>query len=63
MKACRTDPEVRCGTTSDQRIKVTLGITGLSSLRDAIDGLVWHLDVGSSLPGAESGPKGWTVRP
>ena len=24
---------------------------------------VWHLDVGSSHPGAEGGPKGWAVRP
>ena len=24
---------------------------------------VWHLDVGSSHPGAEVGPKGWAVRP
>ena len=28
-----------------------------------IDGVVWHLDVGSSHPGAEVGPKGWAVRP
>ena len=28
-----------------------------------IDGGVWHLDVGSSHPGAEAGPKGWAVRP
>jgi hypothetical protein len=26
-------------------------------------GAVWHLDVGSSHPGAEEGPKGWSVRP
>ena len=25
--------------------------------------MVWHLDVGSSHPGAEEGPKGWAVRP
>ena len=24
---------------------------------------VWHIDVGSSHPGAEGGPKGWAVRP
>ncbi|EEX74321.1 hypothetical protein GCWU000323_01762, partial [Leptotrichia hofstadii F0254] len=23
----------------------------------------WHLDVGSSHPGAGEGPKGWAVRP
>ena len=28
-----------------------------------IDGEVWHLDVGSSHPGAVIGPKGWAVRP
>ncbi|EHI55791.1 hypothetical protein HMPREF9333_01138, partial [Johnsonella ignava ATCC 51276] len=28
-----------------------------------IDGVVWHLDVGSSHPGAVAGPKGWAVRP
>ena len=27
-----------------------------------IDGRVWHLDVGSSHPGAEEGPKGLAVR-
>ena len=25
--------------------------------------MVWHLDVGSSHPGAGVGPKGWAVRP
>ena len=25
--------------------------------------MVWHLDVGSSHPGAGEGPKGWAVRP
>ncbi|KAF1856003.1 hypothetical protein Lal_00001513 [Lupinus albus] len=27
-----------------------------------IDGVVWHLDVGSSHPGAGAGPKGLAVR-
>ncbi|CAA9405355.1 MAG: hypothetical protein AVDCRST_MAG15-1275, partial [uncultured Rubellimicrobium sp.] len=27
-----------------------------------IDGSVWHLDVGSSHPGAGAGPKGMAVR-
>src|SRR5665811_299478 len=31
--------------------------------RAHIDGEVWHLDVGSSHPGAGEGPKGWAVRP
>ena len=51
------------GKAITQRIKTTLGITGLSPPRVHIDGEVWHLDVGSSHPGAEVGPKGWAVRP
>jgi len=31
-------------------------------LRVLIDGTAWHLDVGSSLPGAEAGSKGTAVR-
>ncbi len=46
-----------------QRIKATLGITGLSRPSVHSDGVVWHLDVGSSHPGAGEGPKGWAVRP
>ena len=46
----------------DQRIKVTLGITGWYRLRVQIDGGVRHLDVGSSYPGAGEGPKGMAVR-
>src|SRR5438046_1920819 len=46
-----------------QRTKGTPGITGLSFPRVHIDGRVWHLDVGSSHPGAGVGPKGWAVRP
>ena len=49
-----------CGGSS---IKATLGITGLSLPRVHIDGVVWHLDVGSSHPGAGAGSKGWAVRP
>ena len=41
-----------CGSVVDQRIKGTPGITGLSCPRVHIDGKVWHLDVGSSHPGA-----------
>ena len=58
-----SDPVVLCGKAIAQRIKATLGITGLSLPRVHIDGVVWHLDVGSSHPGAEVGPKGWAVRP
>jgi len=45
-----------------QRIKVTLGITGLSISRVHIDRLVWHLDVDSSHPGCVVAPKGSAVR-
>ena len=58
-----SDPVVPSGRAIAQRIKATLGITGLSLPRVHIDGVVWHLDVGSSHPGAEVGPKGWAVRP
>ncbi len=54
------------GIAIAQRIKATPpgGITGLSLPRVHIDGVVWHLDVGSSHPGgAVFGPKGWAVRP
>ena len=62
-KVGHSDPTARCGMAVAQRIKVTPGITGLSGPRVHIDGPVWHLDVGSSHPGAEVGPKGWAVRP
>ena len=58
-----SDPAVASGSAVAQRIKATLGITGLSPPRVHIDGEVWHLDVGSSHPGAVVGPKGWAVRP
>ncbi|MDI3548030.1 MAG: hypothetical protein PWR10_1682 [Halanaerobiales bacterium] len=58
-----SDPAVLDGKAVAQRIKVTPGITGLSPPRVHIDGEVWHLDVGSSHPGAEAGSKGWAVRP
>ena len=62
-KVGRSDPTVPCGRAVDQRTKATPGITGLSCPRVHIDGKVWHLDVGSSHPGAGVGPKGWAVRP
>ena len=58
-----SDPVVLSGKAIAQRIKATLGITGLSLPRVHIDGVVWHLDVGSSHPGAVAGSKGWAVRP
>src|SRR5881398_3843018 len=53
-----SDPVVPHGRAIAQRIKATPGITGLSPPRVHIDGEVWHLDVGSSHPGAVVGPKG-----
>ena len=58
-----SDPVVIRGNAIAQRIKATLGITGLSPPRVHTDGAVWHLDVGSSHPGAEVRSKGWAVRP
>ena len=57
-----SDPAVPNGRAVAQRIKGTPGITGLSPPRVHIDGAVWHLDVGSSHPGAGAGPKGLAVR-
>ncbi|KAK9081072.1 hypothetical protein Scep_031067 [Stephania cephalantha] len=57
-----SDPTVPSGRAVAQRIKVTLGITGFFP-RVHIDGKVWHLDVGSSPPGAVVCSKGWAVRP
>src|ERR671910_2868999 len=62
-KAGLSDPAVASGSAVAQRIKGTPGITGLSGPRVHIDGPVWHLDVGSSHPGAGVRPKGWAVRP
>jgi hypothetical protein len=61
-KVGRSDPVVPRGRAIAQRIKGTLGITGLSRPRVHIDGAVWHLDVGLSHPGAGEGPKGPAVR-
>ncbi len=57
-----SDPVAPYGRAIAQRIKGTPGITGLSPPRVHIDGEVWHLDVGSSHPGAGEGPKGMAVR-
>src|SRR3954453_16426773 len=62
-KAGHSDPAVTSGSAVAQRIKGTPGITGLSFPRVHIDGRVWHLDFGSSHPGAGVGPKGWGVPP
>src|SRR5258705_4391486 len=57
-----SDPVVLYGRAIAQRIKGTPGITGLFLPRVHIDGGVWHLDVGSSHPGAVAGPKDMAVR-
>jgi len=57
-KAGPSDPLVVRGHAKAYRIKATLGITGLSCPSVHSDGKVWHLDVGSSHPGAGLGPKG-----
>ena len=62
-KVGSSDPAIPCGRVVAQRIKGTPGITGLSLPSVHSGGAVWHLDVGSSHPGAEGGPKGWAVRP
>ena len=61
-KVGHSDPVAPYGRAIAQRIKGTPGITGLSRPRVHIDDVVWHLDVGSSHPGAEIGPKGLAVR-
>ena len=61
-KAGPSDPAVSSGIAVAQRIKATPGITGLFPPRVHIDEEVWHLDVGSSHPGAGAGPKGLAVR-
>ena len=58
-----SDLPVQHGMAGTQRIKATLGITGLSRPSVHSDDAVWHLDVGSSHPGAGEGSKGWAVRP
>jgi len=56
------DPVVHYGMAIAQRIKVTLGITGLLFSRVHIDRIVWHLDVDSSYPGVVGDSKGSAVR-
>ena len=61
-KVGHSDPAILYGRVVAQRIKGTPGITGLFCPIVHIDGKVWHLDVGSSHPGAGAGPKGSAVR-
>ena len=58
-----SDPADVYGNAVDQQIKSTPGLTATSPPRADIDGVFWHLDVGSSHPGAGEGPKVWSVRP
>ena len=58
-----SDPVVPSGRAIAQRIKATPGITGLSPPRVHIDGEVWHLDVGSSHPGAWRRSQGFGCPP
>ena len=58
-----SDPAAPYGRAVAQRIKGTPGITGLSPPRVHIDGEVWHLDVGSSHPGAEVRSQGFGCSP
>ena len=57
-----SDPVIPNGRVIAHQIKGTPGITGLSRPSAHSDGAVWHLDVGSSHPGAGAGPKGMAVR-
>ena len=57
-----SDPVVPCGRAIAHQIKGTPGITGLSPPSVHSGEAVWHLDVGSSHPGAVGGPKGSAVR-
>ena len=63
MKAGLSDPAVsewKGRRSTDKRYS---GDNRLISPSVHSGGEVWHLDVGSSQPGAEVGPKGWAVRP
>ena len=62
MKAGPSDPVVPNGRAIAHRTKGTPGITGLSLPSVHRGEAVWHLDVGSSHPGAECGTKGLAVR-
>lgn len=61
-KVGHSDPVFSPTINIAHKIKGTLGITGLPLFRVPIDGVIWHLDVGLSHPGAESGSKGLAVR-
>ena len=58
-----SDPVVLSGNAHRSTDKSYPGDNRLITPKSRIDGVVWHLDVGSSHPGAVVGPKGWAVRP
>ena len=60
-KAGHSDPVVLYGKAIDQHKRYS-GDNRLITPKSSHDGVVWHLDVGSSHPGAEVGPKGMAVR-
>ena len=61
-KAGLSDPVIPYGRVIAHQIKGTPGITGLSLPSVHSGEAVWHLDVGSSHPGAVNGSKGSAVR-
>lgn len=56
------DPRIQNGMVREQRIKATLGITGLFRVRDPIDHEVCHLDIDSTYPPGVKDWKGLAVR-
>lgn len=62
MKVYYSEPIIFKGIIIEQRIKGTLGITGLYFFKVLIDKSVWHLDVDLSYPGVGGDAKGLTVR-
>ena len=55
--------DIKINMCKPKKANVITKWTVLSSPRVPIDGIVWHLDVGLSYPGAVVRPKGWAVRP
>ena len=62
MKVGVSDPAVLDGKAVAQQISAYSGDNRLIFPERPYGGEVWHLDVGSSHPGAGEGPKGLAVR-
>ena len=62
VKISLIDPVFFYGKNIDQRIKGTLGITGLLCGKVLIGRIDWHLDVGSSHSAVGYDSKGFAVR-